>query len=46
MTWKVILKALLRIAFKIIKLVALERKRKVSASGGGANLPSRVYQAM
>ena len=42
MTCKVILKALCSNAFKITKLVASERKIKVSAPSRGANLYFRV----
>ena len=40
MIWKVILKALLRNAFKITKLIASGQKRKVNAPGGSVNLLS------
>ena len=41
-TWNVILQAMLSLASRITKLVASERKRKVNAPFGGANLPRLV----
>ena len=44
-TWRVILKAVRSTAFKMTKLVALERDRKVSAPWEGTNLSRRVWSS-